>query len=1212
MLHLTYSNRLEVLTAPLAARIEAAQRNDPLAPIHLVVPNRAVEQYVRFRVAEQLGVAANLRFSLLRRFLADLCLRADRHIRILDKEALHLLLFGRLRDAAFLRDERLDPISAYLDVAHDPVERDLRALQLAGEVARLFEEYSFGRRPMLRAWSEGLTTLAETPQARAEAWQRRLWQALFDERGRARITPVAPDLGFDPGQMSLFAAPPRTTRWMMLVDAVFSLRHRMRLPDAIHVFGMSYVAPAFAECFAALAEGTELCVYAINPCLEFWEDVEATGLRDRRAIGRGMSDGAVGGTIGEGWVHRGQQGADVDASEDPFGLDQSGDTPALRLWGRPGRAFIRLLNEMTRCDFASGFIDPAPEPDASLLAQIQRDVLIRAPEPPRAPPGAPPPDDSIRFVAAPTLRREVEITADLIWQLVHRDELLGDPGEPLRFHEIAVMVTDKNREAYLTHIESIFRERHRLPFNVIDRNLAGQSRVVEAIERLLDLPLGEFAFEDVMGVLTHPAIGGAVAEDLERWRVWCERLGVRFGADQSDLESTYIDEDVYTWDQAMRRLALGAFLCGERSGEARAYATDDGTWLPYETGPDAIGDVGRLVELVRALVADARASAAAHMSLTDWAILLTRVVTRYVHAEHVGDEIALNACLGVLETLRAADLEGQVVGYPVAREMARRGLKALEGRRGQHQADGVVVSSLLPMRAIPFRVVFVLGLGEGQFPAAARQNPIDLRQARRRAGDVTPPERDRYLFLETLLATRDRLFLSYVARDPSTGEALEPSPVVRELQYILRGYVDAAGLRRMTRRYPLTSWDPAATEVDADLSPEPLAPIGLEARQAARIRALRDHLREHTGGTLPDLTKLRRSIDPATDEALSRVLAVADGEGRAADDDVLRLPLGAVQRFLESPLQGWARYVLGLVEDTRNALDEEADEPLSMSRYARASLLRRAFWDGGGDPDAVEAAYREGYRRQVLQNQAPVGVFAEVRQQHDLEVLGTWHDNLAPFELGDLARWRIVRLGRGLEFSRIDDALPPIKLDVPLAGGKRRAVELHGLLLPMAPDRRTSLRCLLGAVPDEKHFLPGFLTAAALSAAGVPPGEVVTAIVTGRERQAPPRLAQHYFVPPPQVARDYFTAVVAELLEGRHDYRLPIEAVLRWKNDRARNPNARLWWPARDRTSDRYGPVRDPDELPVPDDREANAMVDRRYGIWFYAGRGARRAMPER
>ncbi len=1201
VLHLTYSNRLDVLVAPLAARIEAAQEADPLTPVELVVPNRAVEQFVRFRVAEQLGVAANLRFSLLRGFLAERCLRADRRVRILDRDALHLLLFKRLRDPAFVRDERLDAVQSYLEVAHDPVEHDLRAVQLAGEVARLFEEYSFSRRPLLRRWRDG-PGLAGTEYARAERWQRRLWWALFDERARARVAPVAPSdpLHADVGQMSLFAAPPPTTRWMMLVDAVYALQHRLDLPAHLHVFGLSYVAPAFAEVFGLLAERTDLCVYAINPCLEFWEDVDATGLRALR----------------DGWARRGEkagvrageaaggEGEDALAGPDPFDLDRSGDTPALRLWGRPGRAFIRLLNELAKCEFAAGFVDPAPGPERSLLGQMQRDILVRAPERPRSADGAA--DDSVRFIAAPNLRREVEICADLIWRLVHRDDQAGDPAAPLRFHHIAVMVTDKDREAYLTHIESIFRERHRLPFNIIDRSLAGQSRVVEAIERLLDLPLGEFGFDEVMGVLTHPAIGGAVAEDVQRWRGWCERLGIVFGADRSDLAETYIQEDVYNWDQALRRLVLGAFCTGERSGDDRIFAAEGGAWLPLETPADGLADVARLTALVRRLVADARASAAAEMSLTDWAIYLHRLVTTYVRADGVGDEVALGACLRAFETLRAADLEGQVVGFAVAREMARQQLRALEGWRGQHQADGVVVSSLLPMRAIPFEVVFVLGLGEGQFPAPERQNPLDLRRARRRAGDVSPPARDRYLFLETLLAARRHLFLSYVARDGATGEPLEPSPVVRELQYILRGYVGPEALRQMTRRYPLAAYDPSAAEVDSDITTEPLAPIGLEARRAARIRALRAHLQEHTGGTLPDLSALRASLDPQTGEALSQVLAVADGSEEASTD-ALRLPLYAVQRFLESPLQAWARFVLGLAENPTPDLEEAPDEPLSMDRRARADLLQQAFWQGVGDPEATAAAYDEGFHRRALAGQAPVGIFADVRRARDREVLETWRANLDPLELPPLGEWRVVRLGRGGEFADIDDALPPIRLDVPLAGGRRRAVELHGTLPHLAPDRRTSLRCLEVARPDEKHFLPGFLGAVALSAVGVPPGEVVRAVVTGRTRDAAPRLERWYFVPPPRVAREWFTSVVAELLDARHDYQLPIEAVLRWRDDRAHNPGANLWWPPRDRTADRFGPVRDPTSLPVPDDREASAMVDRRFGLWFYAGRGARR-----
>src|SRR5439155_2089744 len=123
-------------------------------------------------------------------------------------------------------------------------------------------------------------------------------------------------------------------------------------------------------------------------------------------------------------------------------------------------------------------------------------------------------------------------------------------------------------------------------------------------------------------------------------------------------------------------------------------------------------------------------------------------------------------------------------------ELAGAALGELTLRAGGWLGEGVAVSTLLPMRALPFRAVFVLGLGEGEFPAANRRDALDLRAAGRRPGDVTPAERDRYLFLETLLSARERLVLSYVGRDERTGEELRPSSVVQELLEVLaRAYV---------------------------------------------------------------------------------------------------------------------------------------------------------------------------------------------------------------------------------------------------------------------------------------------------------------------------------------------------------------------------------------------------------------------------------------
>src|SRR5260370_29665788 len=113
MIRLHYSNRLENLIAPLADAVAEHQRRDPLVPIKIVVPNRIVEQFVRYRLAESIGVAANLKFPFLRNYLAELLEETDKSLKILDADELQLVLFERLRRSRY-RDDDLKPARDYI------------------------------------------------------------------------------------------------------------------------------------------------------------------------------------------------------------------------------------------------------------------------------------------------------------------------------------------------------------------------------------------------------------------------------------------------------------------------------------------------------------------------------------------------------------------------------------------------------------------------------------------------------------------------------------------------------------------------------------------------------------------------------------------------------------------------------------------------------------------------------------------------------------------------------------------------------------------------------------------------------------------------------------------------------------------------------------------------------------------------------------------
>src|SRR5208337_3884907 len=141
------------------------------------------------------------------------------------------------------------------------------------------------------------------------------------------------------------------------------------------------------------------------------------------------------------------------------------------------------------------------------------------------------------------------------------------------------------------------------------------------------------------------------------------------------------------------------------------------------------------------------------------------------------------------------------------------------------------------------KVIFALGLNEASFPEREHRDPLDLRTLKRAAGDVTPAERDGYLFLETVLAARERIYLSYIARDTKTGDALEPSSVIRELQYILRGFIDEEALAKLTLKHPVSRYDskyfPEFADGAASDCDREFASFDTYARRGARMLALR-------------------------------------------------------------------------------------------------------------------------------------------------------------------------------------------------------------------------------------------------------------------------------------------------------------------------------------------------------------------------------------
>jgi exodeoxyribonuclease V gamma subunit len=1193
MIRLHYSNRLENLIAPLAETVAEHQRRDPLERVSIVVPNRVVEQFVRYRLAESIGIAANLRFPFLRNYLGELLQSTDKNLEILEADELQLVLFECLRSTNYRDDAGLKPARDYIfGGSKTDADVELRTLLLAAQLARLFREYSISRRRMIGKWRAArrsdIDAMGET-----ERWQRHLWQLVFDSHGRVREEWLHH----------------RDTRLMMMPDAFEATEDKQLkavVPDTIHVFSSSYAGNAYTDIFARLGAIGDVRIYALNPCREFWEDVDTSR---RSALA--------------GWVHQHDKVSEkIGESEDPFSLNESSDSPALRLWGRPGREYIRLLNEVSQCDFAPLFSDPASGETASVLEELQQNILDRAPQPANIEDGkGGPSEPRISFLGCPGIRRETEIVANEIWSLICRNETLAAQGkaERLRFHEIAVLIPDSSVDDYVAQIDSVFRKQHQIPIDLVSRSAAGASRVAEAVDLLLQIPTGRFSRAEMIRLLTHPALNDESGSgvDIEKWRRWSETLGIFFGADDYDLKDTYIPRGLYHWDQAIKRLALGTMMTGQRGGTPAFYAAEATglSYLPGEVAQDELETAARFIRMARSLIADAISIRDARLTPREWSLMLGEFVNAYIRPDGAIDEQVRDRFLEAIEAIGESKLSVGAMSYESAREVIAARVIDLDSRRGQYSGRGVAIGSFSSLRSIPFKVIFALGLNEAVFPEREHREPLDLRTLRRAAGDVSPTERDRYLFLETILAARERIFFSYVARNAKTGDELEPSPVIRELQSILRGFIDEKTLAKLTVKHPISRYDlkyfPEFSEGGpSDCQPE-FASFDPDARRGARMLAFRKKIDEAAPNwTRREGERLLDSLGPELRERIKEDLQFPKFESQAAATNAARveeiaLPIAAIRRYLECPLQGAARYSLGMLED-EDAPEDAQDEPIEQSRLNRVVMLRKVFW-GAGKLDAIEEAYAREVRIAQARGHASAGQFAEAAKTGDDSALRQWMSQASEAGVNDFDGWRDIRIGRADEFADAAEILDPITLNAEVhrhdGSTVTHRVSLYGTIRGVSPDAGAEINCVLRKSVKPKDFLPAFINAIALAAAGVQMPKTFRAIVLRSDPEKKENWIRKFETIDRESALSYLTAVVSDLLSTGNDHFLPIEAVEKVVKELDNGKKVHdlvdtveqvLLVDAAACSSD-YGPVRNPRDFDPPDEQTIAQIVARRF-----------------
>lgn len=911
------------LAESLAQKIKL--RENPLRPELILVMNFAQRVWLNRFLAEKHGICANIRFASPERFLEEIS--GGSHHAAFEQESLRWRIFEALKEmhapgSALAADLRF----GLEDKPDDEIFR------VADNLGNLFWRYQSFRPQMIRDWmADAPIPQQNNPDFRREyVRQKHLWR---------RVIPAD-------------ALPPAVA-WLNMLENPTPISG---LPPRIFAFAPSALPRLHVLLLKKLAQSSEVSLYYHNLSSDLWTETVGRKklLLERRKRLR---------------EQRPTEPLPQREPEDDLTALIRGNE-LLTSWGKAARP---LAMHLIDSDFAIDDTVDAPPQRDSLLHTLQHEIRLNNDiaqlfTPPES-------DSSLRIDIAPSPLREMEIL---------RNNLIARFAEDPTLRPRDVLVCLPDVEKYSPFIRAAF-ENSKIPFSIADRSGTDRFPVASAFLEILRVARGEFHINEVLSLLDFesvrkaldldesvlPALRNTLANAAIRWGLDTEFrhqhiFGETTAADNVSLGTAKLLSRNNSWEFGLRRLAHG-YMCAPENDvflfENTAAETYPGCDLT-ETASALLGKISSFIKKLTAL--NAAFTSKEERSVPEWCDFLKKLLSDDFL---VGEKAEANVLNQGLSSLGFSS----VFNGPDNRKSAPRCtfetvFTALKMQNWGNPASGsgmlrgkVTFCRMQPMRNIPARVICIAGLSDGAFPRSGHSAARDLIAIRSdyfppeiTLWDRTPRDEDNLLLLETILAAKEALLLSYVGRKAEDGSVLPPCVPLAKLRDFLVGLTNAE----------TTATDNANDDKDAPVHPDFETKHRLHGFAADYFSADAKYAKKFRSFSATDFSIAQRSFSQAFTEK-------TDSDEKKAFT-LPPAPKEFSQKQIESVLCSPAKYVcekvLGIAPNKRAEVLEEEDPEAPVSTLDLYCFATDFIEDGiargiRGEELEIDSAIKDLYTR---------------------------------------------------------------------------------------------------------------------------------------------------------------------------------------------------------------------------------------------------------
>ncbi len=761
MLYLHTSNQLEQLSIAFAQTV-----NTPLKDVFtkemIIVQNAGMARWLSMQLADIAGISANLEYLFPAEFMWKLLRMVSSDISE-ESQCTPETLCYHIMEELTLNHADYPELAHYILYENQQTNlNDTATWDLACQLADVFDQYLFFRSDWIVQWEESPEKYIK------DDWQARLWIRCVKEK--------------------------QLIHWQFLQDQFKDSLHSTdkstllnNLPERVIFFSMPALSPGYLDLLGELAQLTDIHLYLINPCEDiYWGDIISKKSQTKLSV-----------------------------EEQAYA--ETGN-PLLASMGKQGRDFIHQLFDIATVEHFS--IPPAPSPNPNeneenqdgidqqktILKQLQEDIYnLQEPqkmvlfddnsdnhhdfhkvfhkvfhE-----------DQSIRFNACHTTLREVEVLYDQILDALNTDKSLSPA-------DIVVMLPDI--ESYAPYIEAVFssttfsQTQKPLPFSIADRNPINAQLLVEALLKILKLIDTRFDVESVFEILDYKDISNQFSldeDEINKCRKLALTSNIRWGIDSEYRQKNKLpNTQEHTWKYALDSLLLG-YAMGESPHSHQLFSVEnnnnDLALLAHNIieGSDALilANFKSFTDIIFS-IADWHDQL---YSIDDWITKIKTLISQ-IFIETTDVSQILNAIDKIKQTTKLTGFQ-QNISFAVFFKILQSALSNISGSEN-FLGHGITFCAMVPMRSIPFKVVALMGMNDGEYPRQNKRQSFDRLAEKPRKGDRSRRDEDRYLFLESILAARSRLIISYIGQSVKDNTEIPPSVLVSELLDSLAIYSD--------------------------------------------------------------------------------------------------------------------------------------------------------------------------------------------------------------------------------------------------------------------------------------------------------------------------------------------------------------------------------------------------------------------------------------